>query len=479
MSELKYEPGRHHVKAIYTDAGKSWEIRNPLIAALQLEWTRELIARIMTWWPTVTDADRAASVDEREVSIRELAYCFESTSQHLDLAQEILAMIRFGYRGRDRFVHGCTSEIESWSDKLRDGRKISPAPHAKGLTLLISGLPGTGKTTFLTRLSVLLPQVIDHIEFGKRPWPCRQIVYLRVVVQLGWSDKNLAIAILEEFDRVAGTNYSAEALRRGGTAPAYLRTFNMAACNHGLGALMVDEVQLLENNRALLTFILNFNTLVGVPLVLAGTPDSVEVMRTEPHFMRRADSNIDSELKPFAFPTVREEEYNAMLADENAPRDSWTFFLEGFWDIQFLGNRARLTHELSFAMHYHSVGILDYAVKLFIACQLLCLGTTECFDKETIKQAYLMCFKTSLPYLEALRERRWSELRHLKAFKTVGIDIIARQAAATRAAQRNRDADARREEALRMNGKRRVTPRGPKPERPEAIPEADRDEYIK
>lgn len=480
MTTLKYEPGVFHVEAKYTETGKSWEVRNPLIAALQLDWSRESVASIMTWWPVVTEEDISLDVDKREVSIRELAYCFETTEQHLDLAMEILTMIRFGYRGRDRFVHGFTAEIEKWAEMASEGRRIAPPPHAKGMTLLIWGLPGTGKTTFLMRLSVLSPQVIDHIAFGKRPWPCRQIVYLRVVVQRKWTDKDLAIAILEELDRVAGHDYSADALQRGGTARSFLRTFNMAACNHGLGCLIVDEVQLLADNDALLTFILNFNTLVGVPLVLAGTPSSVDVMRAEPHYMRRADSTVDPEFKPFVFPTVTEAEYNAMLADANAPRDPWTFLVEGFWNIQFLKKRTPLTYALSFALHYYCVGVLDYAIKLFIAIQLLCVGTDkEELNTDVIKLAYFTCFKTSIPYLEALRECRWADLSRHNDFKNTTLDAIARAVAEVRAKQRNQDANARRNEAIRRSAQKRAAPEGPKPERPNPINEAERDEYSK
>ena len=60
------------------------------------------------------------------------------------------------------------------------GRLAAP-PEATGKTILIWGLPGTGKTTFLSRFGVLLPQILDHITFNGGPWPCRQITYIRVV----------------------------------------------------------------------------------------------------------------------------------------------------------------------------------------------------------------------------------------------------------------------------------------------------------
>jgi hypothetical protein len=94
---------------------------------------------------------------------------------------------------------------------------------------------------------------------------------------------------------VAGTNYgSSKELASNPSRFNYLMQFNIAAHNHGLGALFVDEVQLLKNNESLLNFVLNFSTLVGVPLVMAGTPSSRDLMRGDPRFMRRAESIIET-----------------------------------------------------------------------------------------------------------------------------------------------------------------------------------------
>lgn len=461
---------------------------NPLIAALQWHWTREMIGSAMTWWPNdCDDKMRKKGPEEREDAVRALAHCFETIPDYLDLVKEILAMIRFGLRGRDRRVHAFTAEIVEMTYSLFSSGRLAPPPEATGKTILIWGPPGTGKTTFLCRFGVLLPQILDHITFEGRPWPCRQIIYIRVVAQRNWTDRALAMAILEEFDRVAGSNYMAEAERRGrkgsGTLHSFLLTFNLAAHNHGLGILFLDEVQLLADNQTILNFILNFNTLVGVPLVMAGTPSSQKLMKTDPRFMRRADGSADSEFKRFLFPAMSASEYNAMISDPNGERDPWTLFAEALWPNQYTEKYVPLTYEISFTLNYYSCGLIDYAIKLFIAAQLMRIGSkSDLLDITAITEAYFACFKTSMGYLEALREGRMLDLRQYEDFKGVDLQKIAVEAARARGEARNRSADTRLEEARRQHQAKKdaATPKT----KPKAspvdradLPEASPDEY--
>jgi hypothetical protein len=483
-TDYKYNPGTRIARAIYSRGHGPEMDSNPLVAALEPTWTSESIAQAMLWWPIYEDGHRRLPFEERLEKAQRLQYCFEPLSNYLPIIKGVLSSIRLGLIGRDRFVHGYTEEIRQKTVEMM-GELIAPPPESKGQTIMIYGLPGNGKTWLINRISCLLPQVIDHTEFHGSEWKCRQVTHLRVVIQSDWSQKALAQAMVEEFDRVANTAYGSRA--KMGANPSgfnYLMQFNLAAHNHGLGALFLDEVQLLKGNMDLLNFLLNFSTLVGVPLILVGTPSSKDIMQKDPRYMRRAEVPYPTELAPFSFPDTDAATYNAMLAAPDGPRDPWTYFVEAFWPLQYTSEFTPLTHALSFQLHYECAGLIDYAIKLFIAAQLLRIGTeNDRLDDAAFREAYLTCFKISIPYLEALREGKIANLTKFEDFTTVAVQDIAIQAAKVRLEAANRDEQSRLETVRRqLRNTSRRSPAGP-PGNPDPVsrndvPKATNDELL-
>lgn len=485
----KYPKGARHVSAIYSTGLGPYD-DNPLIAALQPSWEAEQIVASTTWWPEHDELHHSLPAAARAEMAMQLQDGFETLPQHVTILTAILSAMRRCYFGRAAFVHGNTAEIIARAVEPEAHRRYGVRISGTSNSLLIHGLPGMGKSSLMLRLSALLPQIIDHTEFKGRPWPCRQVTYLRVAAQQNWTDKALAQAILEEFDRVAGTNYTAELNRRGTVSSyTYLLKFNLAANNHGLGMLILDEVQLLKSNTTLLNFVLNFSTTNNVLLVLVGTPASVDVMRDDPRFMRRGDSLFDPELKRFGFPKVTESEYDAMLQNAEAQVDDWTWFLQAFWPLQYNTVFTPLTYKLSARLHYLSAGITHYAVNIFIAAQLMRISTSkDHLDEDALKEAYTVCCTTSKEYLEDLRMGRWNSLKKYGDFAQISHREIAEQAAAARRAKAEQDvkdklAQARQEKAKReKDAQQPRTKEEPKPT-PEPVaasdlPRADKDELL-
>lgn len=437
----KYPKGARHVSAIYSTSIGAYE-NNPLIAALQPTWEAEHIAESMTWWPDHDAANHELPAVARMELAMQLQDGFETLPQHITIMTAILSAMRRCYYGREGYVHGNTAQILARAVGPEATRRHGVRIASTSNSLLIYGLPGMGKSALMIHLSALLPQIIDHTEFQGRPWPCRQVTYLRVAVQQNWTDKALAQAILEEFDRVAGTNYTDELQRKGSVSSyAYLLKFNLAANNHGLGILILDEVQLLKSNTTLLNFVLNFSTTNNVLLVLVGTPASVEIMREDPRFMRRADAPFDPELKRFVFPQVTEAEYHTSLTSADSVVDEWTWFVQAFWPLQYTARPAPLTYKLSGLLHHLSAGITHYAVRIFIAAQLLRISTERDYlDEDALLDAYAIACKASMQYLDDLRNGRWLKLQRYADFAKVDLTEIAKEAAAARQAEAEKDA---------------------------------------
>lgn len=489
----KYPPGDKHVTAIYSTGIGAYE-NNPLISALQQSWDDGLIGDSMSWWP-----DYDASCHLKEASVRtelamQLQDGFETMPHHAIIMSAILSCMRRGYHGRDVFVHGHTERIIARA-KANDGSRPNGVRMAgTANSMLIYGLPGTGKTALVTHLGALVPQIIDHTEFQGRPWPCRQVTYLRVAIQQNWTDKALAQAILQEFDRAAGTNYTDELNRKGSVSSySYLMKFNLAANNHGLGTLILDEVQLLKSNTTLLNFALNFSTSNNVLLVLVGTPASVAIMREDPRFMRRAEVPFDPELKRFKFPPGQPNEYDAMLQgclkEDGPDPDYWTWFVLSFWHLQYTARAVPLTHELSSLLHNLSAGITSYAVKLFLAAQLIRIGSPKDYlDADAFKEANFASSKASKDYLDDLRNGNFGGLMRYDDFGGLNVADIAAVAAKERAELKKKREAAERFEKLKKiadEEQKRKAPKAkrepkPKPDPVDSddLPRADQRDFL-
>lgn len=434
----KYPPGERHVPARYS-TGIGSDENNPLSASLQPTWNTELLANALTWWPEHGPSCHGLNADARLDLTYQLQDGFEAMPQHITIIRAILNDIRRLYCGRDVFVHSHTEQIQARAAMLASSRHSGVRISGTSTSFLIYGLPGTGKTSLSLRLGAVLPQVIDHIEFQGRPWPCRQVTYLRVAAQQNWTDKAIAQAILLEFDKVAGTNYTAE-VNRGSSPSAfkYLMQFSIASNNHGLGALILDEVQLLKSDTTLLNFVINFTSLNNVLLVLVGTPASVDVIGEDPRFMRRADAVFDPELKRFEFPTTTKEAYEATLNETTDEIDCWTWFILSFWHRQYTAQAAALTYELSHHLHWLSAGLPGYATKIFIGSQLARIGTAKDYlDKEALNQAYSAFNSSSKEYLDDLRHDRKLKLAKFADFAGIDFANVANAAALARLARGN------------------------------------------
>lgn len=435
----KYQPGQHRVNAIYsTDIEEDG--KNPLIAALQPTWSTEQIAGALSFWPKHEPACHAWSPDKRLTWAAKLVRGFETMPQHVEILKGVLNQMQECYVGRDRYVHGHTEQIRENAARMMDCEDSGVDMGSASNSLLIHGLPGLGKTKLMQRIGALVPQVIDHVAFGDRRFPCRQVTHLYVAAQQGWTDKALAQAIVLEFDRVAGTNHSAELLKnRSSSAFSYLMQFSLSANNHGLGVLIIDEVQSLRDNASLLNFIFNFSITNKVLLVLVGTPESVEVLQQSPRFMRRGETTFDTELKPYSFPKVDKEAYHAMLQGASAP-DPWTWFLLSFWHRQFMSQSTALTYELSSTLFDQCVGIPNYAVKIFVAAQQARIGSNRDYlDVDALKEGYRIACRLSAPYLEALRNGEVLKLRQYADFAGTSLEEIAGANAAKAKAQKTKD----------------------------------------
>lgn len=264
--------------------------RNPFLAALPPDlpediWTKQLervhdeVASI-----EMTDAARDLRIGATEEMTVVLPHIVR-------LRKDVLALIRDGYYSRR--LTGKSARLDApaarqkYLEAVIDNRVPRRRLGQKALALI--GMSGSGKTTALRAILESLPPVIEHqLERPGAP-RVQQIVWLLLDAPAGKSMKGLCLAILDAFDEILYTDY-ADTLARNRASDLQQKVRNLTR-DYSVGVLAIDESQVLGgqgvSENELIDYLVTLTNVVGVPLILVGTPDAQSVLRAAPRLVRR------------------------------------------------------------------------------------------------------------------------------------------------------------------------------------------------
>jgi hypothetical protein len=246
----------------------------------------------------------------------------------------------------------------------------------------------------------LLPQVIYHPDLG-----FIQITYIKVNCPHSGSLKDLCKYIFIAVDKVLGTNdydkkFGSTARSSEGVMLAQVATIMN---NHGIGAIVIDELQHLtgakkELPERMLNYFVTMVNCVGVVVIRAGTNKAVHLLDKGLRHARRAGGIF----------------WNLMSKDED---EDWELFiggvLEAQWTKSYLplftsnGKPNGLFYQLSDALFYESQGIPDIAIKLHKMAQwrAIALGRDEVITPDLIHQVAEEGLTLVKPILDAIRSK--------------------------------------------------------------------------
>jgi hypothetical protein len=169
--------------------------------------------------------------------------------------------------------------------------------------------------------------------------------------------------------------------------------------NVGLGILVIDEIQHLSlaksgGSAAVLNFFTTLINTANIPILLVGTPKSLNILQSEFRQARRSFSG-----------------HGTFYWDRMQKDASWDLFLSGLWKYQWIQRPVELTDEISSILYDETQAIPDIVVKLFMMIQLRAISTgKETFTSAMIRKIANEQLKLIRPMLEALRNGRTSQL---------------------------------------------------------------------
>ncbi|MFM0032777.1 ATP-binding protein [Paraburkholderia madseniana] len=283
-------PAREHVIASYYEGDTLPEyVGNPLISALGPLWdSKEIIGAMYSPIPFHA-RERERPPELRLHAIARLSNLLVPMPQQMDLVSMIHLLIRQHYVPLNPLVSQGNIVREQYHEAM-GGKLVSIYPHAKSHASCtgIFGFSGSGKTTALNACLRFFPQVIEHPKYG-----FVQVVYVKIDCPRSASLKDTLIALLQSFDDLLDTHYVKEVGSKASLGQLGNKLARVVKRHH-TGMILLDEVQnalnAAKSHDPLFDFFMNFTNVVGVPVVVSGTPKAFSLFKVTLRLARRVSS---------------------------------------------------------------------------------------------------------------------------------------------------------------------------------------------
>lgn len=399
------------VIANYTEEPDILEYQNnPFIEALPPILSQYDVVEQLSVYPYYNEDERNLPTKKRIHLTQRLYQYFQPLSLHFDLEERFSRTIRQGYLSRNPLS-------ANYASSLKNGNKIVKNPSlgfnnfdfkstAAGFTII--GVSGIGKTTSIDRVLSLYPQVIKHTEYKGTPLNLFQISWLKIDCPYDGSVKALCINFFAKVDSLLGTNYSMKFTSGQNTTATMLPRMAQVCTLHGIGTLVIDEVQHLSTrggSEQLLNFFTTLVNVIGIPVIMIGTMKALGSLQRQFRQARRGSGQGD------------------MVLERMTKDDNWDILIEGLWDYQWTKNPTPLTDELKDIIYEESQGIVDIAVKIYVMAQITAMTSTkkELITPTLIRKVAKDNLKLVKPMLDALKTGNLDKISLYEDIKSVDI----------------------------------------------------------
>jgi hypothetical protein len=350
-----------NVKATYLSQEIDGYRGNPFIEALPPIFEENYVARAIARRPSHSVEQRKLGKQTRLHLVQQISDYVEPLPIHLTLEQRISRLIRHGYKARNPFTPAYARQFNIGFKELLESGTSDDGVNLAGIRstaagFAMLGVSGQGKTTSIETNLLLYPQVVEHVSYNDQPFILKQIVWLKLNCPFDGSLKGLCINFFQAVDALLGTNYFRKFATKGATIDILIPIMAQIATLHGLGALVIDEIQNLSTMKSggaekMLNFFTQLINTIGVPVITVGTYKAVKLLSGSFSQARRSTGQGD------------------LIIDRLTKGEEWDYFIERLWGFQWTSKEFRLTKSLKETMYVLSQGIIDIAVKLYMLTQ--------------------------------------------------------------------------------------------------------------
>jgi AAA domain len=397
------------VNAIYVPNSIPSYSGNPWIEALPPVLRLEETMRELVHYPVYEESMRDLPNEDRYHLLGDVARFFTPLNVHIDLERRLSRLIRAGYIQRNPLTKSFWRDIEervnSISDDCSNQYGRDPdfySTSAYGFNMI--GVSGIGKSLALERILRLYPQVIHHREYRGLPFTHSQLAWVKLDCPFDGSTRGLCIYFFQLVDSLLGTAYAKNFGNKRVTTDEMIAHMATVAANHGIGVLVIDEIQRLSLAKSggvekMFNFFVQLVNTIGVPVVLVGTYKSLAIFEGNFSQMRRGTGQGD------------------LVWDRMSMNKEWKHFVDVLWRFQFTKKTCSIDEnpELIDVLYDETQGITDLAVKAYMLAQERAIETKgEVVTAKVIRSVCHEKFRILQPAIEALRSKRKKALERFE-----------------------------------------------------------------
>jgi hypothetical protein len=382
---------------------------NPFIEALPpIMPSVEAAVNALSVKPVYSNAERNSEAYCRMHSIMRLNRYFQPLYTHLDIEQRISRGIRQGYVSRNPVRPQYAQRFRQIDQQFEPADYRNVRSTAAGFTMI--GMSGVGKSTAIDRVMSLYPQCITHTQYKGKPFFLKQAVWMKLDCPFDGSIKGLCHSFFSGLDHLLKTNYTNMYPSNRITVDTMMDKMSTLAHTHGLGMLIIDEIQHLSQAKSggsekMLNFFVTLVNTIGVPVVLIGTPTALPILQSEFRQARRGSGQ------------------GGLIWNHMKNDDSWEILIKVMWKYQWTRHKSPFTAEMKNLLYEETQGIVDLAVKLYGISQIKAInGGSERVTVEIIRESAAESLKLVKPMLDALRSGDMKKIMQYGDIRPISIE---------------------------------------------------------
>jgi len=375
---------------------------NPHIEALPNRLSLEAFIDALSSQPEITKEYKKLDAEDRLELVQQIKPTYWLPfPQHYDKYRNLYTMIKIGYQSRNplhpmynrQFAIGWDKIFEAGIDEY--GANLAGNVHT-AQSLVEIGINGSGKSKLYERILIqLFPQVIHHSAYKGRALNHPQVVWLKIECPYNKSVGSLCKSFYTAVDSALGTNYYEKFGEKPGKIDQLAKRMIKVAAQINLGVLVIDEIQKIQKaysggEEDMIDFITEIVNTIGIPTILIGSYKALYLFKDSLANTRRG------------IPDEFMENISGYMLEDSW---EWNEFIENLWDMQYTRKATELTPAIKKAMYENSLGIPDFAVKLFMHVQSRAIvrGGDEQMSATLIREVAGQSMKLVQPIFQRIR----------------------------------------------------------------------------